>query len=966
MRLNHTITRVCIPLLLAIAASCAKEKSYGIDYSKVGPSDVRYDEYNSSSSSLGVYWEVDKAIAAGATGFTAQIIKDERIGADGYSGAEPKTSSTLLSKNRPNDGTIFSGLTENAKYYARVRANYPESTYSDWVYVLNDKGERAVIKVGTGIVDEPIEIITQAKLRLVNVSSATACVSWSISDFADKSTDISADATIELYSDEDLTELAIAWEINNHQLYKGVQPAFTFTGLKPATDYWCLVTCKTADGKSYQSETLKFTTEISKLKLQPAVASEGECFLFQDFSELIWGGDIAFRAMGYSAEKRSSVSSLTPAQGWNPINDQTYGYYLVDYATESGLYNSIGKALKGSGCSLAEWYELNEGDNKSGGMVCARPGYVKLGASNKIGWIVTPELSCLLDVATIEVKFRASVFSTEGDTPDKEDASILLLSGIEHSNRIITGYTSKDIAAEFKLDNSFGMREYTLEIPNVEPGMSIAIGAARPDGGNSQRRMLVDDIRLTLKQYGSVVVYVPKPVVSLTTGEGFITATWAPVNNGKTYIVEYKKSSTSTWQEAGVTADQKFTIKGLEQKTKYDVRVKAKATGSNVSDYSDVKSITTPAVSTAITAEVVLANESQLGFRWVSGNDKAADINTRYCIELFRDEACTSLITRLTLAEKGIPDASVMKITNAVLNNQMKEIWVAATGPCFMFSGLNSNTAYTLKITNRDLNISQKITASTQKSNWIKKLNTTATAGDTILYEDFHEFNWGGYPIYPDYNYGLPGYNSEYRSFAKAFWPLEGEQPLSEDSKRLWLCQRNQDMGLFNTIWPAAQSTSIADWAGIIEDHNTVPGGVCMLAGILKVGASEKYAQIVTPKLDCLSSAATLEVSFDMGPISYDGVKLPDPLDAVIKVIEGGTVAKIGSANSMITNYTTAQEKTFTMAANPALKQQVFTFSNVKPGSRIAIGTYRPAGAGAGNRRAFIDNIRIKVIEYNK
>ena len=69
----------CTAFSLCVLAlfGCRKTVETGIDPALVGPTGVTYDETNSTTSALGIYWEVEDAIAAGAVSFTAQIVKNK-------------------------------------------------------------------------------------------------------------------------------------------------------------------------------------------------------------------------------------------------------------------------------------------------------------------------------------------------------------------------------------------------------------------------------------------------------------------------------------------------------------------------------------------------------------------------------------------------------------------------------------------------------------------------------------------------------------------------------------------------------------------------------------------------------------------------------------------------------------------------------------------------------------------------
>lgn len=939
------------------ALSCREEASVGIDPSAVPPRDVTYDETNSSTTALGFYWEVDDAIAAGAVSFTAQIIKDPEIGASAYTSVG---SQTLQAQSRPNDGIIFNGLAQNSKYYARVRANYPRSVYSDWVYVKNADGKMAVIKVGKGIVDESILAVTGASARLVDVSPSTAVVEWSVTDFSDAAVDRAAVSSIELYSDVDCSNLVVSWDITDHTLY-GTQPRFIFSGLTPGTDYWFIAECKTdtedEEDVVFRSEPLQLRTEDAKAVWKKSgKASAGETILFQDFSELIWGGDAVNKAVGYSAEKRSSVNKLVPATGWNPIGGD-YGYYLCSPGTEMGLYNSIQKALSGSGTTLSEWAELRE-DQSVVGMVCGRPGSVKVGASSKVGALVTPQLSCLSGTATVQLKFKASPYGASAQSLDPLGACVRLLDGVTVSSNIVTKAAVNIVVESFDLKNVLDMAEYTVTVHNVTPTSRLAIGGYRAPDETGQHRMVLDDISVTVLSYGETGFEVETPIVQLTAGEGQIRADWASCQNAASYEVQYKKSSALEWINAGTTTYNNFVIRSLEQETSYDVRVKARYSDKYASEWSVPVSVTTPRVDKDITISAPYVKASEIGFKWYTEDNYAADILTKYTLELYKGE---ELRVRLALDSYGVPDTGVMTVPSS----DKPALWKASTGPCFLFTGLEPDTEYRLKVTNNDLHILSAQSVKTLASEVVTIPSGKAAAGQTVLFEDFSELLWGGLPALQDYDYGFPGYSSSNRSSRTTFLPLEGEQPLSSSADKLYLCAAGTQYGLLNTTWMATAATRLGAWGAISESYDGNAGGsLCGMPGLIKLGAASAWCQILTPALDCLQGTATVKVSFLMAPYTDDGVKAGDPLDAVIKVIDNVKLATVGTMHQAYSSGTVSYEKTFTISDRMAMQKYEFTLTDVKPGARIAIGTFRPQGASAGQRRAFLDDIKIEVIKY--
>ena len=132
------------------------------------------------------------------------------------------------------------------------------------------------------------------------------------------------------------------------------------------------------------------------------------------------------------------------------------------------------------------------------------------------------------------------------------------------------------------------------------------------------------------------------------------------------------------------------------------------------------------------------------------------------------------------------------------------------------------------------------------------------------------------------------------------------------------------------------------------------------MAGMIKLGAASSWSQILTPPLTCLSGPSTIEVSFDMCAYTEDGKKIIDPLDAIVKVMDNVKLGVNGDMSQAYLSGTVSDERQFTISSNiSSMTRYTYTFENVKPGARIAIGTYRPAGAGAGQRRAFLDNVQI-------
>jgi len=153
------LKRILAVILSATVAfgfwSCQEEEiETGIDPNLPAPSNLTYDEDNSSATSMTVYWDASAPDAAGATSYTVQLLTAPDQG-DNY---DSSTSKTLQSTAEVHDLAMFGGLSSFEKYLIRVRANYKRSKYSEWTYITLN-GEPVFHEVGFGMVDPSLPTI---------------------------------------------------------------------------------------------------------------------------------------------------------------------------------------------------------------------------------------------------------------------------------------------------------------------------------------------------------------------------------------------------------------------------------------------------------------------------------------------------------------------------------------------------------------------------------------------------------------------------------------------------------------------------------------------------------------------------------------------------------------------------------------------------------------------------------------
>lgn len=235
------ISAAVVAMLLPVG--CKKAAIYegktGIDSSKAGVEDFYYDEDASGKTSIALYWDVTKAIKAGATSFSVQLAKNEDFtDIDMYNSA---IGQTLQASSAKNDAVVMSPLKENDRYFARIRANYPKSIYSDWTY-LTQNGKKICISVGHGVVTMEFIAPEDLEANVKNYSEAT--VSWSVIGPADA--------------------YQVEWKKSSDTIWeKGEKTAnyeYKITGLEELTKYDFRVRAFAGEEATEYSEIASFTT----------------------------------------------------------------------------------------------------------------------------------------------------------------------------------------------------------------------------------------------------------------------------------------------------------------------------------------------------------------------------------------------------------------------------------------------------------------------------------------------------------------------------------------------------------------------------------------------------------------------------------------------------------------------------------------------------------------------------------
>lgn len=365
-------------------------------------------------------------------------------------------------------------------------------------------------------------------------TSSTLNFYWNLTSFSDREAAKAMPWRAALFRDADCTDPVVSWDIpanakdgQGAAIFGSGEPRFIFTGLAPDTQYWfratSLETFRTT--KVMTASTRSFTPKT----MQTTTASVNDVILAEDFSELLWFGDqVNVGCAGYipyANYKSGGTPSDMYFKGLSGINPTPCTYQCI--GNEARFFREMRNCVTGT--RLDTWSEIHELNEP---IVCARPGYVKMGASNCTGSLVTPPLDCIPEgkSATIKVSYKAarSVFA------EKSYIKVQAVRGTVSPDVNITRTFHVESAgdsqqAEATVTN--GWQSFECEITGVQKGDCIAIGGDREragtTAGSAQVRFMLDEIVLTvtaLNDAGDI------PARLAQSSSSTLTFTWSPSN----------------------------------------------------------------------------------------------------------------------------------------------------------------------------------------------------------------------------------------------------------------------------------------------------------------------------------------------------------------------------------------------------------------------------------------------------
>ena len=561
----------------AVSLTACKDDGVEISdaYKSKTPKNVKLLEYGNKS--LTICWD----FVRGATSYTVQLVD----------GDMNPVSEALCMTTADIDYHEFTDLPTDRIYYGRVRANYPYSATSDWVYVT-EHDKPAMLMASVGILD------LDPQLKLHAASGSTLTFEWSYTD--DKATDAARSYNVELFRDEACTDLYVSWLADGKlSSGKGIFTAlagypvvrYTFSGLDPETTYYARIT--NLSFADIQTPVVAGTTAQAGPKAAANTpAKAGDIVLAQDFSAFIHGGDIVNSAAGYNAVSGTDFrKTWEKAEGVNPQADGDRP--LCNWATEFHIH---------TGGTSAEYVEaLGMKGWGSSGNTSTRPGYIKCGGgSGGIGILYTPQLTALPANTTVKVSFSASAYA-EGENVYGSDIIVEAVEGAEFgSNNVVSKKGTAFVSKTVDISSAVGRFEtYTVTLEGLTPASRIAFSSNPAQAGANKTRFLLDDIVVTCEGETHLEQLAAPANVKFdaeAVQPDKLTLKWDAVSGAASYTVACWADGTDESKAALVEKidGTACTLDKLTPETKYNAKVKAVAGRTATdSDWSAKASATT-------------------------------------------------------------------------------------------------------------------------------------------------------------------------------------------------------------------------------------------------------------------------------------------------------------------------------------------------------------------------------------
>lgn len=439
-----------------------------------------------------------------------------------------------------------------------------------------------------GDVKKPLADKESFQAVLTGSTSSTLTFSWSPSGGADPAADAASPYTFGLYRDAACTDLVVQFSTEaGAAAWMNNTPAFIFTGLEQGKSYWfkAYKDDYAADAEAIEtSNVVEAKTAVFDIVNAPSGCKAGDIILAEDFSELLWGGDGVGKAAGhinYPGYKDGMYLQSNPGpalgEGKNTARVTFYPYY-----NEARLFREMAAAVAGT--RIDSWGQINEG---SAALVCIRPGYVKLGASSYVGFIVSPGLDVLQEgkYYDLKVSFKAARYES-----DPCNALVQVVRG-ENGDGHNVAVTDLVWSSPVTIGTGPDWNEYSVNVRSVQKGDRIALGMDRAGAGTvagaSQLRMYLDEVKVEVVKVNDNPV-LADPVINykrIAFSDALIK--WEPVAYSDGYKVYldgalYAETSEASLNITGLKNNSAHTVKVVAYDTTQETSTEISFTTKNV------------------------------------------------------------------------------------------------------------------------------------------------------------------------------------------------------------------------------------------------------------------------------------------------------------------------------------------------------------------------------------------------
>ena len=415
-------------------------------------------------------------------------------------------------------------------------------------------------------------------------------VEFSVSNFTNMLQDESEEYLVGIYRDEACSDLIQSWNFKpnggnccngsstTYNLW-GVSldpaasannlewPGMFFSGLKPSTLYYVKVELPGHEGVSATVEA-RTKTSLERLPSADNIVAEGDTLLFGGFDEFVWGGEVTRKLPGVSSTNRGVATSFSIPSGANGFGP-TNGYFICLPSQDIGF---LTQALSiDHSTYLKHWRVENS-------YCLNRTGIIRTGNGSGSSGIITPALSGLKTVATVELSVdlhpdgnRLDVLACDYRV-EVLDTAVFNNGGGKYNNDYILEKADRKVVKSGSINPDFNWQNVTVTIPDVTPESRILVGGA----AGVKKGLMIDNISIKVISYADASVQ--GPVTNLEvggiTGNSAI-ATWSKPYGATSYNVRFKEASASEWTDLPSVSEERVELTGLKSKTAYVVAVRA-------------------------------------------------------------------------------------------------------------------------------------------------------------------------------------------------------------------------------------------------------------------------------------------------------------------------------------------------------------------------------------------------------